>query len=134
MRHELKHTNPVTVKADKKSLFKKVYDQVDHSFHQKDLSTLPKKEKWRQVRKIVGEYIGNLYKWDPVATYVELDIEWKSESMLEIKLCHDGQEFDQLQGSKSVETIVAGLNALGATPTTFYGTNIYEGFILPVQF
>lgn len=130
MRHELKIEYPRR-HAEKKKLFADIYTQVDTAFSSIDLKDRLNKEKWRQIRKIIGEYTGNLYKWDKVATFVDVEISVNSSQVMYIQIVHDGEPFDQ---KNDVETIKAGLKALGACPMVAHGSGEYDGFSIEVNF
>ena len=118
-------------KVVSKVLFRQVYKFVDGTIRPSaPRNQVAKFEKWRQVRKVVGEYIGNLHKHDAIVTKVFLDLDWVGP-LLKVKILHDGDDHDQLQ---LVTTIRAGLLSLGAQPTVAFGTGSYRGFCFDVSF
>lgn len=131
MRHQIRtEQNGIRVKIRKSDVFKGIYSQIKDAFAEKIIEGRMK-EIWRQVHKLCGEYVGNLYKHDSTVNFAEIEVNWQTNGNLRIVAWHDGDEWDQFSGR--VRPISAGLFALGVTPQKFYGTGSYDGFTIDIQ-
>lgn len=133
MEYEIRKDSPFEELVEKAPLFANVLGQVNSEFLRVDMSKPRAKEKWRQVRKVASEYLGNLYDKDKKtkAQRVWFELNWKSGTILEFVMCHDGVPYNQ---AANVATIKDGLGVLKATAATFFGTGQQDGIKFEIEF
>jgi TRAP-type C4-dicarboxylate transport system substrate-binding protein len=133
MRHDIRtEVGHGLSKVEKKALFKQIYSEVDSCLaHLKSSPDPIKKDNWRQIRKIAGEYAGNLYIWGRHVNFMFLEIDTSAAGRITVTLYHDGEPYDQ---STLVETIRSGLHFIESSNVTVSGiNNDYDGLSFSIK-